>query len=75
MDSRTHHATEKGALHFVNAPIESAIALLKAKVIALSKTKMSAVLKFNQQDDSDRTMITGIHDRTFKNQSDRSFKV
>jgi hypothetical protein len=39
-------------------PIES--------VIAFSKAKAIAVLKFNQQDDSDRT---------FSRQSDRTFKV
>jgi len=35
-------------------------------VIALSKTKAIAFLKFNQQDKGDRT---------FNSQSDRSFKV
>jgi hypothetical protein len=35
---------------------------------------MIAVLKFNQQDDGDRT-FNSQSDRTFKSQSDHSFKV
>jgi hypothetical protein len=43
-----------------------AIALSITKVIALSTAKMIAILKFNQQDDGDRT---------FKSQHDRIFKI
>jgi hypothetical protein len=45
----------------------STIALSAVKVIALSKAKMIAVLKFNQQDNSDRTvkLIVKIVNVTF----------
>jgi hypothetical protein len=57
----------------------TAIALLKAKesailnlitVIAFSKTKMIAVLKFNQQDNGNLTFKSPSN-RTFTSQSDR----
>jgi hypothetical protein len=53
-------------------PIES--------VIALSTAKMIAFLNMNQQDNDDRTFSrqsnrTSKNNRTFKSQSDHSFKV
>jgi hypothetical protein len=39
-------------------PYYTVIAPSTAKVIALSKAKMIAVLKFNQQDNSDRSQIS-----------------
>jgi hypothetical protein len=38
-------------------PRESAIALSTDKLIALSKAKMIAILKFNQKDNGDRPLI------------------